>query len=161
MKIRAKMRCMESTQHWNNRVSYRFMPVTGHGDGKAAEENKSFWEATPGGEANLSFVQHSKFWEEHGDGPGFPVPEYKPGDYFYVDMEPDEEGEWALSSKLDNGGHGNVEFTWWRKFGHTNEPGQRHSKLELHVDNERAFEGLGKPLARWKITFTFAEASDD
>jgi hypothetical protein len=29
------------------------------------------------------------------------------------------------------------------------------------VDNERAFEGLGKPQVRWKITFTFAEASGD
>jgi len=159
MKIRAKMRCMDRTEHWNHYLDYRFMPVIGKGD--ASDENKSFWEATPGGEARLNFKANSPFWAEHGEAPGFPVPEYRPGDYYYVDMEPDETGEWTLSSKTDNGGSGNVKFTWWRRFGHANEPGQRHSTLELHVDNESAFEGLGKPGVKWRVTFAFAEASDD
>ena len=163
MKIRAKLRCMDSTQHWNNRVTYRFMPVTGHGDGKAGEENKSFWRYTPGGEAELGVIQNSKFWTEHGKGkPGFPVPEYKPGDYFYVDMEPDEDGLWTIDRKTDRGdGNGEVDFVFWQKRDHSMQPGQNHGKLNLLIDNPPAFEGLGKAGAKWKVTFTFAEASED
>ena len=160
MKIRAKMRCMDCTQHYNHSVDYRFMPVIATSED---EEDKSFWEATPGGEARLTYMQPSKFWDEHGKGkPGFPSHEYKPGDYFYVDMEPDEDGDWTLASKLDNGGQGHVHFNFWRKTEHFMEPGMKNgSKLELHVDNQRAFDGLGTPLKKWKITFTFARASDD
>ena len=159
MKIRAKFRCMDCTQHCNNHIDYRFMPVIAT---TADEEDKTFWEATPGGEAKLSFAQPSKFWDKNGKGdPGGPVPEYKPGDYFYIDMEPDEDGSWLLDSKLDEGGRGHAKFIFRDKKKHHMMPGQSYSTLELHIDNQRAFAGLGVPLKKWKITFTFARASDD
>lgn len=157
--IRAKMRCMERAQTYDNHIIYRFLPVIGRGD--ASEEDKSFWEATPGGEAQLMFQGRNKYWDENGDSPGEVPPDYKPGDYFYFDLTPNDDGNWTLHEKKDRGGQGEVDFKFWCKRKHHLEPKQKHSTLNLLVDNQRAFDLLGPPKEKWDLVITFAEPSDD
>lgn len=90
--IRAKFRCMSVSQSWENIHTAAFRPVYQKKNGQEShnfEENKLFWEATPAGEATLTY-----------QGPH----EFVPGAYYYIDMSPNPEGEWRLG-QLQRRGH--------------------------------------------------------
>lgn len=72
MKVRCKFRCdkVTKTKHWSPDKGYLYgvemSPVSG-----GSEENKSFWEATPGGKVEFYSINEPKF---------------EPGKEYYIDI---------------------------------------------------------------------------
>lgn len=149
MRIRAKFRCMKVSQTWENIHEVDFRPVyQKRGDNPYcnSEENQRFWDATPAGEASLTFA-----------GPH----EFKPGAYYYIDMVPNQDGYWGLSElKLYGSGSYNAGDVWFMS-GWNHEPGQmRHGQVKMTIRFPETIKLFGDPGGKWDVTFTFAENSD-
>jgi hypothetical protein len=143
---------MAVTQEWNGDRKVLFRPVLQQGPNP---ENKEFWEATPSGEAVLNFR-----------GPSFDdrKKEYQPGDYYYIDLMPSEDGGWLLATRTEHSGsNGSVELCT-RGGKHTagyNEAGFSYGSLQMGIDNMAAFVCFDKAGAIWDVQFKWAEKSDD
>jgi hypothetical protein len=147
--IRAKFRCMESSNTWNHYRSYEFLPVMAD-DG--APENAKFWDATPAGKAEMHFKCR------HDADQQFVI-----GDYYYIDMEATEdESDWRLDTVTD---HGDQQQTAVFRFGPEitdyDEPGPRRGSLEMDVLNPAAFGQFGKAKKPWHVVFKHAGVSPD
>ena len=144
--IRAKFRCMSVTKTWDHETKVELLPV--NRSSSKDPENQLFWDATPGGKAELHF--------------SFDTHEYLPGAYYYIDMEPVEEpvegGCWRLSTVTHHSdGGGDVKlYKSWDK-----EAGLASGSLEIWVKYPKTLAMFGKPGVRWEVTFTFAEPTDN
>lgn len=143
--VRAKFRCMRVTKSWDKTTTVVLSPVTEKTD------DEGFWKYTPSGECELSYYQED--------------PPFEPGAYYYIDLQPvseHSEGIWAHNEKTDQGnGQGTVKLSVSPFYDYRNpKPGMRHSRLELGIDSQPAFDALGEPGSFWRVSFTFAEASD-
>ena len=142
--IRAKFRCLNVTINYENRYSYDLQPVIASGPD---EEDKSFWEATPSGAAEVNFLL--------GDGDEKP---FELGAYYYIDMVPDGEGDWVVHTRSEHatghrGANGEVVLAAsgpgdWRT------PGLKHSKLHMGIDNPGAMAAFKDVESRWNVVFT-------
>ena len=145
--IRAKFRCMESSNSWNHYRIYKFLPVMAD-DG--APENAMLWDATPSGRAEMSFKAAPDNDQQ-----------FIVGDYYYIDMAP-AESDWRLNSITDHGPHQrSVLFSFDPKITDYDKPGPRRGVLEMDVNNEATFDVFGTAKKPWMVTFSHAGKSDD
>ncbi len=149
--VRAKFRCMSTTQTWEGMSQVKLMPVTQSQD---SEENSQLWKYTPSGECQLNFRGPSIVGDQ----------EYVPGRYYYIDMRPDEEGGWVLSTvTLRSEDNGDVELST-RGGKHTAGPGEEgfsYGRLSMGIDNPPAFLAFGTAGKPWAVEFNWAEGADD
>jgi hypothetical protein len=145
--VRAKFRVLDITEKWDESWIAKLGPVMQRGSN--SEENQSFWEASPSGECELTFHK------EH---------ELKVGAYYYIDMVPDEEGDWELGRVTKNsGGYGEVYLSHHRSYDYRDKPsGLLYGNLTIGIDGSKtkALDAFGEAGGKWKVTFTFAESSD-
>ena len=143
--IRAKFRCMEVAIRWDRTRRVELLPVNNHvTEGQASDaENQAFWEATPSGKLNLAYTI--------GQDCQFVV-----GEYYFVDLEQQGDGDWLLEpveqrvTSLTVG----LNSPWQGELLH-------HGALEMSIDNQGAWPHfVGKVGSKWKVTFSWAEASD-
>jgi hypothetical protein len=144
--IRAKFRCLNMSKNYENRYGYELQPVMAN---SPAEEDKSFWEATPSGKAEMNYLL------EDGDEEPFEL-----GAYYYIDMVPDDEGDWVINTRTQHatgrrGANGEIVLAAsgpgdWRT------PGLKHSKLHMGIDNPVAMEAFGDVESKWNVVFTRA-----
>lgn len=147
--VRAKFRCMGVDKRWNGEEHLEFLPVTHKqphttGGQAAAAENLEFWQATPSGKIKLVFNQG----QTH---------DFKHGDYYYIDFEPDKDGKWTLEPVI----HwiSSLEVKFYTQWGQKE---MQHGQIEMTIDNEAAWPVFdGKVGSKWTVTFTWAEASDN
>jgi len=100
--VRAKFRCLAITQKWDKSWQIELGPIMQRG--KQSEENKRFWECSPSGECHLFFHEQHPF---------------EVGTYYYIDMTPNDEGLWTLSTVThQDGGSGEVFFSHYRSYDH-------------------------------------------
>ena len=139
--IRAKFRCMSVTRKWDGHEIVEFKPVNRSGD--QDPENQKFWDATPSGEAQLTFK-----------GPCG----YEPGDYYYIDMGQSEDAKWFLHSvtrTIDNAG----EVYFHRSWAEIQE-GLEHGSVKMWINFPETLDLFGAPDSKWAVTFTHAEPND-
>jgi hypothetical protein len=139
------------SRNHENRYTYNLQPVMAS---SPAEEDKSFWEATPSGEAEMNYLL-----EEGGDEP------FVVGAYYYIDMTPNDDGDWIVNTRTQHatnrrGANGEVTLAAsgegdWRTIG------LKHSKLHMGIDNPKAMEAFSDVESKWSVVFTLAEADDD
>jgi len=133
---------------WDKTHRVEMLPVTHKetytsGGEVNAEENLSFWEATPAGKIDLTFGIHQPS-------------DFKPGDYYYIDFEENPEGRWKLSrvSRFHNSMEVVLEAPWGGDY-------VMYGSIKMTIDNEvtwKHFEDhMGK---KWGVAFTWAEKSD-
>lgn len=164
----AKFRCMSvnrdacghpfSPEHW--RVEARLLPIKAfpnydkNGDPAVdpdhAKENADFWKYTPSGEA---------CWFHDADL----------GAAYYIDLIPDEAGEWKCSEYTLSEGYLNVRLSHEIEYEvHTKDGLQIKKRLngeffEMGVNREEASPGAwqpfvdGGPGSRWRVVFRRAE----
>lgn len=144
MLIRAKFRCMTLSHFWDQTHRAEFRPVKRSNDKDS--ENNIYWKATPSGEASLLFR-----------GKDLPTP-LELGGFYYIDMEPAENGEWTLFNvtRSQTGGEVQLELPW----DNTREGGRMSGTVKMSIDNPPALEGFGFPPSKWKVTFWLAESTD-
>jgi hypothetical protein len=87
MSVRAKFRVLQINQYFQSGTptqGVELRPVMAKCSSypDASEENAHFWDATPSGEAKITTVFGSDFLEG--------------GACYYIEMEPDPEGDWEL-----------------------------------------------------------------
>lgn len=147
--VRAKFRCLGITEKWDGSFVAELSPVMQKGEN--SEENKRFWQASPSGECSLTY--HA----EH---------DLKVGAYYYIDMVADEEGVWNLS-EVSNRGEGSGEVFFYHHLQYDWQKPKPHGLLTGnlkigidggHTDALKAFGEAGK---KWKVSFSFAELSDE
>ena len=141
--IRAKFRCMQVSRNWDNNETVDFRPV--NRSSSKDPENQQFWEATPSGEAQLQF--------KNAKGG------YEPGAYYYIDMEPNPEGQWKVSSTTQHkSGDGDVHLS--RAWG--SEDGLNYGFVKLGIKATQVVEMFGKPAEEvaWTVEFTYVEPND-
>lgn len=146
--IRAKFRCMSVTHRWNGERHVEMLPVThrqSHTSGGevSAEENLSFWEATPAGKIQLEYKATQEC-------------PFDPGAYYYVDMEESPEGTWRLErvEECITTLTINLDSDW-------DLPLLRSGHIHMSIDNKKAWTPFqGKIHSRWNVMFRFAEPSD-
>ena len=143
--IRAKFRCMEVAIRWDKTRRVELLPVNDHiTQGQASDtENHDFWEATPSGKLNLVYTSGQEC-------------QFVAGEYYYVDLEQEDAGDWLLEPVEQRVSSLNVEFhsPWQGEHLH-------HGVLEMSINNQTAWPAfVGKVGSKWKVTFSWAEASD-
>lgn len=156
--VRAKFRVLKITQDYNGTWTADMRPIQ-RGRGKDPE-NDLFWDATPSGEAALQFAEK---------------PDLKVGDYYYMDLIPDDDGDVLLASlEFHRGGQISVWFTRSHNVPHPVWPENdrrlwMYDTLKMGVgggdrfdlrDNMKAHFGLPDD-GQWRLEVTWAEASDD
>jgi len=145
--VRAKFRCLAITQKWDKSWQIELGPVMQRG--KQSEENKRFWECSPSGECHLFFHEKHPF---------------EVGAYYYIDMAPNDEGLWTLSTVThQTGGSGEVFFSHYLSYDYKNMPaGLLNGHFKIGVDGAKtsALQTWGDAGGRWDVSFNFAEASD-
>lgn len=140
--IRAKFRCMSVTKTWDHKTEVKLLPV--NRSSSKDPENQKFWDATPGGKAELYFEGHRDEWV--------------PGDYYYIDHEAAPEGLWHLgtvSQYPDGGSEVKLAKHW------SNEHELRNGTLDMWIQYPETTALFGKPGSRWDVTFTHAEVTDN
>lgn len=138
--IRAKFRCMKTSRDWRGTQVAEFLPVNRSKD--KDPENAQFWEATPSGEASLVFK---------GEMP------YEPGDYYYIDMEPNPEGDWVMDNMTRHETCGQV----YLRSGYASpDKGLLHGFLQMSLNYLEVYGKFGQPGGKWDVVFSFAEKSD-
>jgi hypothetical protein len=147
--VRAKFRCLGITEKWDGSFVAELSPVMQKGEN--SEENKQFWSASPSGECHLTY--HA-------------VHDLKVGAYYYIDMVQDDEGKWSLDEVSDRGeGSGEVFFYYYRNYDYQKPKphGLITGNFKIGIDGQHtnALSAFGKAGTKWKVDFTFAEASDD
>lgn len=150
--VRAKFRCLGITEKWDGSFIAELSPVMQKGEN--SEENKLFWKYTPAGEATLTYHK------EH---------DLEIGAYYYIDMVPHKDGGWSLSSVTKDGNHGKrtggkIVLSYCRKHDYRDVPtGLLRGVLEVQLSGEAngTLDFFGDAGSLWKVTFAFAEASDD
>lgn len=149
--VRAKFRCMSVTKKWDGSSIVEFAAVLQQGKNP---ENAEFWKFTPSGDATLNF--RGPIRDDRGE-------EYKPGDYYYIDMHKSDEGGWCLSTVTSHGKeNGSVELcTNNKKTVGWGEEGFTYGKLTMGIDNPPAFLAFDEAGAAWDVQFKWAEKSDD
>lgn len=150
--VRAKFRCLGITHKWNKEIVAE-LGVVMNKKGEHYQENKLFWEYTPTGKCELVFHEEC---------------ELEVGAYYYVDLvETEEEDAWHLNSlRLSDNGQGDVSFSWYKPRKDYQAPlgaGMHRGSLEMGIESgkTKALDAFQKPGTRWKVAFTFANASDD
>lgn len=140
--VRAKFRVMEVSQMHNGQVTIlRLLPVYGkppkgsalHEEPDACEENRRFWEATPSGEARLTYQ-------------GFEQIPFRIGQCVFFDMVESPEGEWKLES-VTSSSCMTVKFhrSWKDEFF-------RSGSLEMNIVNQEAWTSFqGKHQTSWSV----------
>ena len=148
-RVRAKFRCLGITQRWDGSWIVELGPVMQRG--KHSKENEQFWSASPSGECHLTY---------QGEHP------FKAGDYYYLDMGPNDEGDWTLGSVTDNGeGSGEVFFSVYHGYDYQKPipKGMRQGNFKIGIDGDHtdALKTFGTAGSSWDVSFVFAESSDD
>lgn len=146
--IRAKFRCMKTSHSWDGFHGAEFRPVYQKKNGQEShnfEENKLFWEATPAGDATLTY-----------QGPH----EFVPGAYYYIDMIPDEQGTWRLGEMKLWGSDSYNAGDIWLSSAWKYEPGLRYGEVKMTIKFATTLKLFGAPGSKWDVLFHFAEASD-
>jgi Txe/YoeB family toxin of Txe-Axe toxin-antitoxin module len=148
--IRAKFRCLKVTIDLENRHSYNLQPVTGEAD----DEDKSFWEATPSGAAEMNYLL------KEGDKKPFEL-----GAYYYINLTPNEDGDWSIRTRTEHttarrGANGEVKLAFnapgdWRTLG------LKYSTLDMGIDNPEAMKAFSDVESKWDVVFTHAGAEAD
>ena len=138
--IRSKFRCMGIEARWDHTQIVKMRPVCKHTSGSPedAVENKSFWDATPAGEIELTYRSPDHL--------------FKVGDSYYVDMVETEsaEGAWTLGEVTENSSTVTVKFR--APWGGT-PLSQGH--IEISVQNKTTFPRfIGRSSSRWTVTFS-------
>lgn len=143
--IRAKFRCLAITTTYDKTTVVKLGPVKR--DGKD-EENSFFWKYTPSGEAELTFP---KGWK----GP------FTAGDYYYLDMTPDEKGGWRIQQIDQQDYNVNIAFSAGQD-GQDPDTGMRWGSIKLGLSGEAAGAraALQPHGSKWNIQFKLAEISD-
>ena len=147
--VRAKFRCLSITHKWDDSWLIELGPVMQRGE--HSEENKSFWEASPSGECHLTYqVEH----------------DLKIGAYYYIDMVPNDDGQWELASVMQYGqGSGEIFMSHYRTYDYQKPipAGLLRGNLKIGIDGKKteALKTFGNPGGKWDVKLTFAEASDD
>ncbi len=150
--VRAKFRCMSVTKTWDCTTEVRLMPVT---QSQHNKENSQFWKYTPSGECKLCFR-----------GPALDASgkKFEPGDYYYIDMKPDEDGGWFLSTvTFRDEENGDIALTTrgGKHMADFGEGGFTYGKLDMGIDNPPAFLAFGTAGKPWAVEFNWAEGTDD
>ena len=136
--IRAKFRCMRVSHEWDGKQCAEFRPIT-RGRGKDPDNDK-FWDASPSGEASLTFKGECGF---------------KPGDYYHIDMGPSEDGQWELWSVTRRAsGDGEVKYGLpWKE----ETVGPFQGRLDIGITYPETLALFGDPGKKWAIEFGFAD----
>ena len=143
-KIRAKFRCMKRSVDWQQHVEIEMKPAYPQCSDEpgGSEENRKFWEATPSGSIRLLFREESIA--------------FVPGDFYYVDVEQDDAGEWVLSTLTEGGSTLGVDLSrhWSDK-----DP-MIDAQFKMHIDNAEAWSAFkGQVNKHWRVAFSPAPAS--
>lgn len=135
-RIRAKFRCLKVTRTWDGHENIELAPVMAN-SGDNFEENKSFWDASPSGKMELTYI---------GPSP------YEPGAFYYIDMHQGG-GDWSLSSVTYGEGQGSVNLHHYCDGGDWKnpKPGLRQATLEIWINVPRTLELYGKPAHGWVV----------
>ena len=147
--VRAKFRVMERKEMWNGECTVvRLLPVMAKSatwtDG--SEENASFWEATPSGEAELVFK-------------GFDSP-FTIGSCVYLDMEQldvepvgdAKKAHWELRSVKNSYALSIELYRAWQ------DEEMRSGSIKMDIANEGAWPPFqGKHLTHWTVIITPTE----
>lgn len=143
--IRAKFRCMRVSHEWNGHRLVELRPIA-RGRGKDPE-NERFWDATPSGECHLHYPK----WEEDTL--------FKPGDYYYLNMIPTEDGTWSLHTwTVNDGGHGNVTLSL---SGNAKNDSPYYGTVMMGLSGRETLALFGEPGSTWRVEFVWAEKSED
>lgn len=143
---------MSVAKKWDGTTIVELSPVLQQGKNP---ENAEFWKFTPSGDAQLNF--RGPALDSRGK-------EYSPGDYYYIDMNKDEDGGWLLSTVSHSGPEtGSVELCsrGGKYTADYNEEGFTYGKMVMGLDHAPAlgwFDNAGGP---WSVVFTWAEESGD
>ena len=153
--VRAKFRCLGITHRYDHNFIVELGAVMNK-KGDNFEENKSFWNCTPTGKAEVVCVHECDF---------------EPGAYYYVDLvESGEDDDWHLNYvRLSDNGQGDVSFSWFRRmpkgwdYKQPTLPGPHRGSLEMTIESgkTKALSVFDKPGSTWKVAFTLAGPSDD
>lgn len=146
--VRAKFRCMNLERVWSNKTTtVRLLPVGPKGSAypDGCEENKQFWEYTPGGEMNLVYgnvdVERVSF---------------KLGCAYYVDMQAvEKETIWKLRFNGQYEHQLNMEIvTGWQN----DTEGLCSGSVKMEILNQAAWPAFQErgPGSYWKVMFTEA-----
>jgi hypothetical protein len=149
--VRAKFRCLEIRTKYDGLIIAELKPV--QQKGVNPKENAEFWSYTPSGECSLVFHKTC---------------DIKVGDYHYIDMEFEEGADDNLRWRLENCTHhaegsAEVYLSWHQNYAHDSRPEgllNGYVKMYLEAKAKGAIEAFNRPGSKWKVTFTFAEASD-
>ena len=155
--VRAKFRCLGITHRYDHNIIVELGAVMNK-KGDNFEENSSFWKYTPTGKAELVFAHEC---------------DMEPGAYYYIDfveLEDKDPGAWHLNHvRLSDNQQGDVSFSWYRQmpkewdYKQPTPPGMHRGTLEMTIEGGKtmALSAFEKPGSLWKVTFTFANPSDD
>jgi len=154
MTIRAKFRCLEITQKWDDATVVKLMPVTKKKYEYGTEpmnfaENEQFWKYSPSGDCFLHFK-------------GTDAVPFKLGSYYYIDMTPIPEGLWTLgrSERWGVVGAGTATFHCSRSDAPAGE--MRYGTFQIGVagtdagPNAATIDSFGLPEKKWSFVFTLA-----
>jgi len=139
--IQAKFRCMSVAKKWDGTETVEFRPVN-RGKNKDPE-NQKFWDATPSGEASLTFR-----------GPGG----FEPGDYYFINTTLGESGLWLLhyvTRHADGGGEVYLGREWTQTGS-----GLVSGYLKMGVNYREVVDAFGEANTKWDVEFVHAEKSD-
>jgi hypothetical protein len=140
--IRAKFRVLQINQYFQSGTpsqGVELRPVMAKSSSypDASEENAHFWDSTPAGEARLTSVHGS----DHLEG----------GACYYIDMEPDPEGDWKLEHI--NLTESQCDIKLAKKWT---------SHVQMNINNKAAWPVFieAGPGSRWKVNLVKAPDTD-
>lgn len=149
--IRAKFRCMSITAHWNDYSEIRLSAV--RRDGKDGE-NDSFCQWTPQGEMRL-MIKGAPVIKD-----GRRATALHAGAYYFIDFQRaiPAPGNWRLKARTERDVDGNVELNI-QQWG---SQGLQEGSFTMWCTVASTRELFGAPSQEhiWRVTLSFAEASD-
>jgi hypothetical protein len=153
MTVRAKFRCLEVAERYDDTFRVELKPVWRNSGGNA-EENKKFWTATPSGSCELWFKAK---------------PDFKPKSYYYIDMTPSQtDSGWTVSAANYSPSYVEVALGFWayNQKVQPSTPGLSNGTLKLGLDRSHAaavIEAFGIPnnTGVWDVSFSLAEDGED
>lgn len=149
----AKFRCLSITQKYDGVFLAELKPVMQKGSN--SKENAEFWSCSPNGDSQLCFYKKCPL---------------DIGAYYYINMvhEDDAEGadDWKLSYLTRNeSGGAEVYLCWYKSYDYRDgkPEGMLQGSVKIYMDPKAkgAIEAFRDPGTKWKVTFDFAEPSDN
>lgn len=143
--VRAKFRCLSITYRLDH-TSVELKPVIPKGDGwpGGSEENRQFWQASPTGEASVTYRHTS--------------PPFKVGEYYYIDLQEVPEDAPGRPWKLWEVSSMESRLTVRLGLDWLSDGEMTAGSLSLGIENKGAWPPfIGKVGTRWSVEITPAK----